>query len=215
MTKQLQRRRVSPVRVLDHQEDRLSRARSREQVADRHVETKALGVGIRRDWFGQPIDQSRQVGDQPDQLPAVAEGGTQDIDIGVVQELAERLDEGSVGRAHRRVAGAVEDEDALPGGLGRKLARQAALTHSCLAHDKGDAATLPFGPRQQRAELLQLRAAPDERIGGARAWPARASRHLGSHSRKIVRSDHRNPNSAKRSGEKWVRSGHDTCHQRS
>ena len=183
MAQEQQRRRVGPVAVLEHEQHRPPAADACEQVGDRRVEAMALGVRIGLDRLAELADQGRQIRRQPGQLArAGAERGAQLCHIDDPQEAVERLDEGPVGRAHDRVAGAVEDERPIRRDAGGELARQAALAGTGLTGEQQRRA----GPRPRRAaagvpQLLQLGGTADERIGRAESGASPEARDLGVH----------------------------------
>ena len=158
-----ERRRVGPVAVLEHEQDRAP-PDAAEQVRHRGVQAVALRVGIGLDRRRQLPDTGRQVGQQPGELPA---GGAERVpQLGRLEharEVVERLDERPVGRAHHRVAGAVEHERAAPGRLEGELAHEAALARAGLAAEEGDPPALVLPRRHERPERGQLGRAPDER----------------------------------------------------
>ena len=124
----------------------------------------ALGVRVGVDRCRQVADAGRQVGEQPREL--AARRAQRDAQLGGVDDaggVLERLDERPVRRAHDRVAGAVEDERAGPGRLGRELAHQAALARAGLAAEQDDAAALALGHRHERPQRLELRASARRR----------------------------------------------------
>ena len=149
--------------VLEHEQDRAG-AEPHEQLGHGGVQAVALGVRIGVDRCGQVADAGRQVGEQARELaPRRAQ---RDAQLGWVDDargVLERLDERPVRRTHDRVAGAVEDEGAGPGRLGRELAHQAALARAGLAAEQDDPAALALGHRHERPQRLELRRAPDER----------------------------------------------------
>ena len=151
----------------------------------------ALGIGVGLDRLRQLADLGGQVGQQPGQLAAAgAERGAQLRRLGYAHQAFERLDERPVGRAHHRVAGAVEHERPFDRDLAGELARQAALAGARLAREQHHAAPLAFGSRHQRPELLQLGRAPDERGRRGRAKRARKVQDLGVHAKTLVSLDH-------------------------
>ena len=110
---------------------------------------------------------------------------------------------GPYGGVHDRVAGAVEDERAAVGGLGRELAHEPALARAGLAADEHHPAPVAARPTGQRAQHRQLALAPDEREGGGQAQRAGESAQRSRST--IVRSDHRAP--ASKSGHAESGSG--------
>ena len=138
----------------------------------------ALGVGVGPDRGRETADPGAEVGKQPGELAAAgAERGAQLVGLGGPRELVERLDEGPVGRAHLRVAGAVEDERAVVRRLGGELAHEPALARAGLAAQQDHAAALPVGARHERAESFQLGGAADEREGRGETERTGEARH--------------------------------------
>jgi hypothetical protein len=165
MAQEQERRRVGPVPVLEHEQDRPA-AEPHEQVGHRGVQPVALGVRIGVDRRRQMPDAGGEVRDQPRQLAARrAQRGAELVGIDDARRMVERLDERPVGRAHDGVARAVEHERAGAGRLGRELAQQAALARPGLAAEQHHAAALALGHGHERPQRLELRRAPDEREG--------------------------------------------------
>ena len=178
---QAERRPVGPVRVLEHEQHRAVLADPRQQVGDRGVQAVAdrvrVGVGRFAPELGQ---QAREL------AAGRPERGPQLLGVDDAYEVVERLHEGAVGRAHDRVAGAVEHQRAALGGLCRELAHEPALARAGLAADQHDPPAVVGAPRQQGAQRVQLVLAPDE---GERGRQAQRSRKR--HGSTIVRSDYR------------------------
>ena len=60
-----QRRSVGPVSILDHQHERRTPARRRQQLRDRGVQAVTLGIGIGRERRRQLPREQRQIGEEP------------------------------------------------------------------------------------------------------------------------------------------------------
>ena len=60
-----QRRSVGPVSILDHQHERRTPARRRQQLRDRGVQAMTLGIRIGRERRGQLPREQRQIGEEP------------------------------------------------------------------------------------------------------------------------------------------------------
>ncbi len=188
MAQEQERRGVGPVPVLDHEQHRAPAADRGEQVGHGRVQPVALGVGIGLDGGRQLADRGREVGQQAGELAGGrAEGCAELVGVDYAREAVEGLDEGPVGRAHDRVAGAVEDERALARRRGGELADETALARAGLAADEHDAAALALGAWHQRLERLELGGAPDEGEGGGEGERA------GEFVHGIVRSDYAGP----------------------
>lgn len=186
-----QRRRVRPMPVLEHEQYRPCAADVRKQLGNRRVQTMALGIGVRPHRLFEPADPGGQVGQQPGQLAAAgAERGTQLRLAGYPHQAFERLDKRPVRRAHHRVTGAVENEHPFDRDLGGELARQTTLPGTRLAREQRDAAPLPFRPRHQGSQLLELCRAADERGDRGRAQRVRKVHALCLHEKTIVSLDH-------------------------
>ena len=79
---------------------------------------------------------------------------------------------GGLGTVDDGVAGAVEDERPLPGGLVGELAHEPALARPRLAAQERDPAPLAPGPRHQGAQERQLAGPADEGEGRRQAQRA-------------------------------------------
>ena len=166
MAQQHERGCIRPVAVLEHEQQRLPATGAREEVGHRRVQTMALGVGVGGHRRGQPTDASVQVGKQAGELAArAAEVRTEHIGVGAANELVERLGEGTVGRVHHGVAGAVEHEHAFAGDPVRQLPHKAALTRAGLAAQQCEPTTLSGLARNKDPQRRELRRAADERRG--------------------------------------------------
>ena len=98
------------------------------------------------------------------QLPARApELRAQDVRVRGPHELAERLHERAVRRAHHRVARADQHEHALLRDLLDELAHEPALPGAGLAADERDPPALARRVRNERAQRHELARAADER----------------------------------------------------
>ena len=130
------------------------------------MQAMALGVGVGGHRRRQPTDASGQVGKQPGQLAAgAAEVRTEYVWVGAANELLERLGEGTVGRLHHGVAGAVEHEHPFGGELVRQLPHEPALARAGLAAHQREPTTLPGLARNEHPQRRELRRATDERRG--------------------------------------------------
>ena len=94
------------------------------------------------------------------------------LGIGHPGEVAERLGDGLVGDADDSVAGAVEDERAVPRGLVRELPHEPALAGSGLPGDERDAPALAAPAGHEGAQERELAGPADEREGRRQAQRA-------------------------------------------
>ncbi len=171
----------------------------------------ALGVGVGLDRRREPADARVEIGQQPGQLAAAgAERGAQVGGLHRPRELVERLHERPVGRAHDRIAGAVEHAHALACRLARELAHQPALAGARLAPEQDDMASFAVRQRHQRAQPVELSRTADERERRHEVERGREIVHAQSPYRRIVRCDHSRWPSPCEGRAKSVRSRHDT-----
>jgi len=127
----------------------------------------ALGIGI----LGLIGDRSRRIAgsdaqtwQQAGQRRRVAAGaGLGLVGVESREGRLERLDERLVGRAHRRVAGAVEHSDPAGGDVLGEFPRQPRLAAARLATHQGDLPPVGARPVGQRGEPAQLRGPSHER----------------------------------------------------
>ena len=169
-----QRRRVRPVPVLEHEQQRTPPRRRGEEVADDRMKPVTLGVGVGRNGVGQPFDTKGQLREQAGELAARRpEVVPERVDVAPAHELLECLHERPVRRPHHRVARAVENDDPVRGCLPGELADETALARARLAADQRDPAALGRQVRHERPEGRELTSPADEGIRGAepqRAW---------------------------------------------
>ncbi len=181
VAQQEQRRPVGPVAVLEHQEQRLAAAGGGQQLGHRGVQPVTLGVRIGLRRSGQARDPVGQVRQQPGELVAgAAEVGPEGVRVARADEPVERVDERPVRRVDGRVAGPVQDEDALGGRLAGELSHQAALARSRLAAEQRRPATVALEPRQQRTQGAELARPSGEREGrgeAERSWEGLGGEH--------------------------------------
>jgi hypothetical protein len=151
------------VPILQDEQQRPPSARGNQQVGDCRVQAVALGVLIGGHRLGEVTDDGRQVGQEPGQLAcARPEVASQLLGVPRSHKLVERLHHWTVGRAHGRVAGAVQHECTVRGSLVRELTDQAALTRSGLAADQRYAAALVLRAGQDGPQRRHLAWAADE-----------------------------------------------------
>ena len=154
VTQQPERRRVGPVRVLDHQQDRAFPCEPLEQAGDAGVEPVPFACRGPR----------RRVRRDPERRLRV--------------ELLERLH--GTGRTadgrRRRTPRTGRGRRARPTSIANSP-HQPALAGAGLAADERDAPSLALRPRDQRAQHRQLARAPDEREPRPQAQRARQQRH--------------------------------------
>jgi hypothetical protein len=118
VTQQQKRRRIRPVAVLEHEQQRAPASRAGKQVADDRVQPVSLRVRIGRDRLGEPLDPGGQLRQQASELSAGgAEVLAQRVCVASAHELLERLHEGAVGRPHDGVARTVENDHPAGGRL--------------------------------------------------------------------------------------------------
>ena len=164
MTQEHERWRVRPVRVLEHEQQRLPASCAGENVRHHRVQAMTLGVGVGGDRRRQPGHASGQVGNDSAQLAArTAEVLAQHLGIGAPRELIERVGEGAVGGSHHRVARPVEHEHPFRGDLVRQLADQAALARSGLAAHQRQPTPLAGLARHKPPQRHELSRPTDER----------------------------------------------------
>ena len=152
-------------------------------------------AGRGRALGGEARNQPAELGDTG------AEFGGQLLDVHVVGQMLERLGERPVRSLDDRVARAVQDERAVAGGASRELAHQPALSRPGLAADQDDPEALAGGARKQRAQLLELGRAADERKRRREAKRGGQVVH-GEPVSTIVRSDYRFQTAGRRPLEK-------------
>jgi hypothetical protein len=143
--------------VFHGQQERLSGARVREEIRDRRLETMPLGVGVGGDRLGQSTAVVGQPGEDSRELSTHrAEIRPQGIGLGVLDEMTQRIDEGSIRRPDDGVTGTVHDEDALGGTLVRELSDEATLARPSFSTDQGDAPTFAECARDERVQRGEL-----------------------------------------------------------
>ena len=173
-----ERRRVGPVKVLEHeQHGRLVRDRD-EQLRHGRVESQPLGVRVRRApargaGRGEVGDEPREVcsrGAEPvEERPAHA---------AAAGELHEGRGERRVRGSDDRVAVAVQDDRALLGELSGELADEPALARARLAGDERRPPSFPDGARQEGPQLRELALAAREPVRGQQPERARERSRL-------------------------------------
>ena len=153
VTQEDQRRCVGPLHVIEHEHRRRVASEPRQQRRQRCVQLVALGIGVLGRVaiaaVGSPA-AGAQAWQQAGQRRRVAVGAR----LGLVgsescEGRLERLDERLVGRAHRRVAGAVEHAHPAGRDVLGELPRQPRLAAARLAAHQGDLP--PVGARPVEA----------------------------------------------------------------
>ena len=151
-----------------------------QQVSHRRVETMALGVRIPGQRARELAYQLRKVGEEPRELAASrAQIRAKDIGLAGARELLERGDERPIRRADRRIAGTVEDENAVSRHVLRQLSNEPALSRARLAGDQTDSPAFGRVIRQERSQGGELPCAPDKGKRGGKAEWARKPQQLG------------------------------------
>ena len=163
-----QRRRVRPVDVLEHEQDRRASGRLREDVRHRGVEAQPLRVGVRR----LPLARPARRADARQQPPQLGPGAPERLGLELADELLERLGERAERRRDDPVAVPVEHRRALGCDVVGELAHEAALARAGLARDEGGAPPLARRAREERPQGGELVRAAGE--GVARGQPERA-----------------------------------------
>ena len=166
MAQQQQRRPISPLRILDDEQDRTLARDGVEQIGRRGVEPVTLGVRVARQRCSELTEPHRQVGHEPRQLSAgTAERGAHLDRIDDPRKMLKGPGERSVWRLHHSVTRAIEHKRAAPCRVSSELADEAALAGPGFAAQECHPAALTFtrGRRQEPAEPLQLCGPPDER----------------------------------------------------
>jgi hypothetical protein len=162
VTQEQQGRRVRPVPVLEHEQDRPA-ADPRKEIRHRRMQPVAFRVRVGLERRRQIAYPEGQIGQQPHELAArVAQRRPQLERVDGAREVVERVDERPVRRAHDRVAGPVEHEHAVASRLACEFTHQAALARAGFAAQQDDPASLALRHRHERPERLQLGRTTDE-----------------------------------------------------
>jgi hypothetical protein len=162
---------VSPVPVVEDEEDRLAAADRRQELRHREVQAVPLGVRVGLERLGQLPDAGREVRDDSRELAAPgSDGGPQLCGIGFTREVVECLDEWAIRGADHGVAGPVERQGSIGGGLSRELAHETALPRSRLAAEQHHPGSLALGVRHRGSQRLELGHAADERERRDQTW---------------------------------------------
>ena len=173
-----QRRRIGPVAVLDHDDERSAPAGGRQEVAHSAMQTVARGIRIRRNRKLPLAETLGHVRHEEGQLVGMgAEIGRQRSLVDAAHELVDCLDEGPVGTSHHRVAGAVQHERAPGGRALRELVDEPALAGPGLAADEREPESLAVRARNERPQRRQLAGAARERKGRRQAKWSRQLAH--------------------------------------
>ena len=160
---QLQRGRVGPVHVLEHEEQRCFRADADEQLGHGGVEAVALRIGVGRRGRGQLADARHELRHEPRQLSAArTEVLPQHLGLGVPYEVLEGGRERAVGRADDRVAVAVQHRRPLVGELTRQLPHETALPRARVAGDERRAAAFARAAGKEGPQRRKLLRPPGE-----------------------------------------------------
>ncbi len=162
---------VGPVQVVEDEEDGVATAQCLEPRAGGFEEPPPGRL-----WVGQGCVDGRreptgEAGQDPTQFAADrAEQFDELIAGAVVDEVAERLGEGLVGRGDALVTASVEDDRPLVAGLEGQASQEGRLARAGLAGDDADPAPAGEGVRPRRAKSGELVAASHELVGpiGAR-----------------------------------------------
>ena len=206
VAEQEQRRRVGPVAVLEHQQQRAAGADAAEQVGDRGVQAMALGVGVGRHGRRQLADPAGEVGH--------AGARARRRRRRAPRAARRRRSRGRAARAPRRTARTAcgrprrrrRRAPATPSAAAScgQLAHEPALARARLAAEQDDAAALALGARHQRAERARARrrARRTETSSVRPSEPGRSC--VTALAGTIVRSDHRRRRSSARGRAKWV-----------
>ena len=209
---QQQRRRVGPVPVLEHEQHRPPRltfaSRSATAVWRRW---RSVSGSASTGSGSSPTRAGRSGSSRVSSPPPAPSAARSSVGLGHPHQAIERLDEGSVGRPHHRVAGAVEDERPVGCGLGR---RTRAPGGSCRRPARRRAARRGAPRRRPAASGVRSFSSSAARptngeVEVGRSEPGRSGISA-SMEKTIVSLDHSawNP-TAVRSARNWVRSGHD------
>ena len=151
VAQQQQRRRVGPVPVLDHEQQRRARApaaASRSATALWRRWRSVSGSAATGGGASSPTRSGRSGSSRASSPPSGPRSPRAASPASIsADELVERLDERPVRAPHDRVAGAVEHQRAVCRGLVGELAHQAALARSRLAADQREPEPLVRRPR--------------------------------------------------------------------
>ena len=178
VAEQEQRRRIGPVAILDHDDERSAPAGGRQEVAHSAMQTVARGIRVRGNRKLPLAETLGHVGHEEGQLVGMgAEVGRQRPLVDVAHELGDGLDEGPVGTSHHRVAGAVQHERASGGRALRELVDEPALAGPGLAADEREPESLTVRARNERPQRRQLAGAARERKRRSQAKWSRQLAH--------------------------------------
>jgi len=167
MADEMERRRISPVHVVEHEEHGLAMPDLEEKLSHRRVEAVTLGVRIGADRSGEGTEPGRQVREEPRELAAAGPERAPDaIGLERAHQELDRLDDRLVGRVDDRVGRAVENEHASGSGFVCQLSDQARLAAPGLAAQECDASPVVNTDWEVRRQRLELRGASHEGEGG-------------------------------------------------
>jgi hypothetical protein len=162
-SEQLDRRRVGPVEVVEHEHERLRRRELLEQRA--HGAVAAIALVLERHLATARERRQRRKDVRELRLDVVLEGG-QPIRSEASHVLVERIDEDRERQVALELGGRAREDEVVSGiGANRQLGQEARLADARLAdeQDRGRATLIELGQDSiQRAQLLR---APDEVVG--------------------------------------------------